>query len=172
MRVAKECPCSESSALAGGTEIPRLSDEFASLNSIVEKEIFLRKEPDIILGYLDVTRNPTAGKVLQHCKCKIELFRQSLGGAVCVFKIGYCSNPSQRFVSYREANFVSMLLLHVTPCRGTVQMLEAALIDSYRDVAGCRNEKPGGEGPGHVQVSHFYVYVVGARADLPCPIGG
>ncbi|CAE7226882.1 unnamed protein product, partial [Symbiodinium sp. CCMP2456] len=45
-------------------------------------------------------------------------------------------------------------------------MLEAALIEIHSRILGCRNEKPGGEGPGQLNsnASHFYVYVVG----VPC----
>ena len=164
------CASPAVNALAGGTEP---SEDFESLQTVSEKEAQLQRDPHMVVGYLDVTAaNPTAGKVLQHCKRKLDLFRKSLGGAVCVFKIGYCSDPCKRFMSYKQANFSSMMLLHVTPCKGIAQMLEAALIDASLKIQGCRNEKPGGEGPGHVQVSHFYVYVVGARADLPKPIGG
>ena len=176
--LSKACPdAAASNALAGDIELATLGGEceFGTLQTRVEKDAsILERDPRIVTGYLDTAaaRNPPAGKVLQHCKRKVESFRQSLGGAVCVFKIGYCSNPPERFQSYKEANFCSMMLLHVTPCRSVAQMLEAALIDSHWHISGCRNEQPGGEGPAHVQASHFYVYVVGARADLPFPIGG
>ena len=115
---------------------------------------------------------PTAGTVLQHCKRQVELFRTSLGGAVAVFKIGYTSNPVRRFVSYRKHNFATMRLLHTTENRGVAEMLEAALIDVFKNIRGCRNDKPGGEGPGHVVAADYYVYIVGARADQAKPIGG
>ena len=117
-------------------------------------------------------RTPSAGTVLQHCKRKAHLFRSSMGAAVCVFKIGFTSNPIQRFVSYRLANFSHMCLLHVTACKNTAAMLEAALIDVFWNISGCRNQNPGGEGPGHLQAPLFYVYMVGARADVAVPIGG
>ena len=146
--------------------------EFELWDSLPDKESTL-KSSNIALAYLSTRpTSPNAGKVLRHCKRQLELFRSGLGGSVCVFKIGYCSNPPQRFKAYELANFTHMMLLHVTSCKGTAQMLEAALIDSHRDILGCRNESPGGEGPRHVQASHFFVYVVGARADKMVPIGG
>ena len=172
--LAKACPHSAvPDAVAEDIELPTLADEFGTLQSLAAKEAFLRRDSQMIIGYLDTAAaSPSAGKVLQHCKRKVELFRQSLGGDVCVFKIGYCSNPRERFSSYKEVHLCRMMLLHVTPCKGVAQMLEAALIDSHWGILGCRNEQPGGEGPVHVKASHFYVYVVRARADLPLPIGG
>ena len=117
-------------------------------------------------------RKPTAGTVLQHCKKQVELFRASLGGAVAVFKIGYTSNPVRRFVSYHMHNFAAMRVIHTTENRGVAEMLEAALIDAFKQVRGCRNDKPGGEGPGHLIARNYYVYIVGARADEAKPIGG
>ena len=133
----------------------------------------LRKlgEP-MLLAYLDITvRKHTAGKVLQHCKNKVDGFRRLIGANVCVFKIGFTSNPIFRFRKYQELNYSSMMLLHSTTCKGTAEMLEAALIDQYQNIVGCRNIQCGGEGPGHIHAELYYVYIVGARADLPLPIG-
>ena len=153
---------------------PALSEEFESCEALLEKEAVIRRASHIRVAYLNmVSCNPTAGKVLRHCKDKCSLFLLDMGGPVCVFKIGYTSNPISRFAGYALSNFSHMMLLHVTHCRGTAQMLEAALIDSHLDIMGCRNEKLGGEGPQHhAEALHFYVYIVGARADLPRPIGG
>ena len=156
-------------------ELESLSTEFEDCETAVAKEAVILKTCDISVSCLDVVSvSPTAGKVLQHCKRKLELFRSRLGGSVCVFKIGYTTNPIRRFASYRHANFSKMNVLHCTGNKGSAEMLEAALIDRHSNILGCRNEQPGGEGPGQLNsnASHFYVYVVGARADLGIPIGG
>ena len=146
---------------------------FEACESSAEKEALMQQHPYIKIAYLKaVNCQPTAGNVLQRCKQKLERLRAELGSQICVYKIGYTSNPIQRFRSYELANFSVMLLLHVTPCRGTALMLEAALIDLHLGTPGCRNEKPGGEGGGHIEAHHFYVYVVAARADQFKPIGG
>ena len=137
----------------------------------LEKEEVMQQVCGLAIKCLP-SQNATAGVVLQHCIRKLELFRASLGSAVCVYKIGYSSNPIQRFESYQLANFTNMWVLHVTECKGTALMLEAALIAFNAGCVGCRNEKPGGEGPQHLQPEHFYVYAVGARADQCKPIGG
>ena len=155
------------------TDLADLAEDFEACDSIKDKEYVLQKACDIDIGYLDVVATqPTAGKVLQHCKKKMSQFRHCLGGAVCVFKIGYSTNPIQRFASYRNSNFSRMLLLHATDCKGVAEMLEASLIDMVLGTSGCRNEKPGGEGPPFVRSSHYFVYIVGARADQPKRIGG
>ena len=155
-------------------ELAALGEDLEACHNVLDKEALIRKTSHVTVAYLNtVSCCPTAGKVLRHCKQKCSLFRSELGGSVCVFKIGYTSNPLKRFASYCLSNFSRMMLLHVTECRGAAQMLEAALIDAHLDILGCRNEKLGGEGPTHhVQAAHFYVYIVGARADLPRPIGG
>ena len=150
-----------------------LSEEFESCECISSKELVLQKlgEP-MLLSYLDMAvRNHAAGKILQHCKNKVDAFRRRIGANVCVFKIGFTSNPIFRFRKYQELNYSSMMLLHVTTCKGTAEMLEAALIDQHHSLVGCRNIQLGGEGPGHIRAEHYYVYIVGARADLPLPIG-
>ena len=163
-----------SSCAGAAPELAVLAEEFEACRDVLDKEALIRRTGDVTVAYLNtVSCCPTAGKVLRHCKQKCGLFRSELGGSVCVFKIGYTSNPLKRFASYCLSNFSRMMLLHVTECRGTAQMLEAALIDAHVDVMGCRNEKLGGEGPPHnAEALHFYVYIVGARADLPKPIGG
>ena len=161
------------SSMVAGTTSCSPCEPFEACESIVQKEDFIQQYPKITIGYMKAAAcQPTAGNVLQHCKQKLERLRAELGCQVCVYKIGYTSNPIQRFRSYELANFSVMLLLHVTPCKGTALMLEAALIDLHMGTPGCRNEKPGGEGGGHIEAYHFYVYVVAARADQFKPIGG
>ena len=155
-----------------GEALESLSRDFEVCENLADKEAVILRANGISISYICTrTRNPTAGTVLQHCKRKAAQFRTSLGIAVCVFKIGFTSNPVFRFQKYRNLNYSDMSLLHVTPCKGTAEMLEAALIDQHMGLNGCRNEQFGGEGPGHIQAGHYYVYIVGARADLLIPIG-
>lgn len=168
------CFCKDPSWLRSADAVARLSTEFEECESLRSKAAVIAKTDCIQIGYLDIItklRSPTAGIVLQHCKDRIQRFRTDVGFMVCVYKIGFTSNPIFRFAKYSEVNYSRMLLLHVTQCKGTAQMLEAALIDRHLGETGCRNEQPGGEGPGHISASYYYVYVVGARADLPLPIG-
>ena len=168
------CLCKDPSWLRSADSVATLSTEFEECLSLRSKAAVIAKTDCIQIGYLDVItkqRTPTAGIVLRHCKDRIQRFRADVGFNVCVFKIGFTSNPIFRFAKYSELNYSRMLLIHVTQCKGTAQMLEAALIDRHLGDTGCRNEQPGGEGPGHISASYYYVYVVGARADLPLPIG-
>ena len=155
-----------------GQALESLSREFEVCEDVVEKEAIILRAKGISIGYIATNRrNPTAGTVLQHCKRKAKQFRIFVGVTVCVFKIGFTSNPIFRFSKYRGLNYSDMCLLHVTPCKATAEMLEAALIDQHMGLSGCRNESFGGEGPGHIQAAHYYVYIVGARADQLKPIG-
>ena len=145
---------------------------FEACDSTLGREAVLAKVDGITIGYLNMRlRNPNAGTVFQHCKAKVQQFRARIGMQVCVFKLGYTTNPVFRFYKYQLLNYSSMTLLHVTPCKGSAQMLEAALIDQYLGLSGCRNEQFGGEGPGHIDADDYYVYIVGARADQAKPIG-
>ena len=150
-----------------------LAADFLQAATLEQKEYVMSCVTGITAGYVSMKKTrPTAGSVLQHCKQRILRFLHTIGSGLCVFKIGYTSNPLIRFQSYASANFSVMELLHVTDTKGVAEMLEAALIDQFMTVTGCRNEKPGGEGPGHVQASHYFVYIVGARADQAKRIGG
>ena len=149
-----------------------LAADFLQAETLEQKEYIVSCLHGITGSYLRQKTCPTAGTVLQHCKQRIHSFLRTIGAGLCVFKIGYTSNPLIRLQSYAIANFSAMELLHVTNTKGVAEMLEAALIDHFKAVTGCRNDKPGGEGPGHVQASHYYVYIVGARADQAKRIGG
>ena len=152
--------------------VASLSRDFEACEFTWEKESIILKAKSIDVRYLDMrSRKPNAGTVLQHCKAKALQFRKVMGLQVCVFKIGYTSNPIFRFRKYELLNYSRMALLHVTSCKGAAEMLEAALIDQHIGLSGCRNEQLGGEGPGHIQAPDYYVYIVGARADQAKPIG-
>ena len=108
----------------------------------------------------------TAGTILQRCMMKVEAFRMNMTYSLCVFKIGMTTNPLLRFHFYAKGNYSHMSLLHVTNNIGVAQMLEAALIQAHMSERQCRNEKLGGDGPPTNQDGHFFVYIVGARADV------
>lgn len=89
-----------------------------------------------------------------------------MGKRLCVFKLGLTSDPVLRWKFYQEDNYTHMAILHVSTNFGLIQMLEAALIASWIEEKGCRNQKYGGEGPPVSKEKQFhFVYVVGARAD-------
>ena len=149
-----------------------LAADFIQCETLPEKEEVLTRVEGIAIKYIDpCKRSPSAGTVLQHCKNRVHVFRSRIGCNVCVFKLGFTTNPLVRFQSYVSVNYSAMELLHVTTDKGSAEMLEAALIDSHCQIRGCRNDKPGGEGPGNLRAGHYYVYVVGARADQPKRIG-
>ena len=117
----------------------------------------------------------TCGKILEHSKRQITAFREHIGISICVFKIGVTANPAQRFMDYLHKNFTEMWVVYRGPDLGLVHMLEAALIDMFHQVSGCRNAaRSGGEG-GLNRKEHlgppFYVYITGGRADQPKRVG-
>ena len=122
----------------------------------------------ILISYLDESQRSkcTAGTILQRCMMKIEAFRMNMNRSLCVFKIGMTANPLLRFHFYAKGNYSHMSLLHVTKNIGVAQMLEAALIQTHMAEKQCRNEKLGGDGPPTNQDGHYFVYIVGARADV------
>ena len=147
---------------------------FDECESLQQKHEVLRQSP-IEVDYMPIssTIQPTAGHILQYCKQKIQSFRASVGDNVCVYKVGLTTNPLRRSTWYVQLNYTRMArmsLLHATRCQGTAEMLEAALIDNHMGRTGCRNQRSGGEG-GVAGANAYYVYIVGARADIPKPIG-
>ena len=113
-----------------------------------------------------------SGKLLGHCVQKIMQLRRNLGGLpLCVYKIGITSDPNQRWRSYREQRFTSMLCVHATNNLSVVEHLEAALILTFSvDTQGSlRNINTGGEGMrlkgGEARFAPpYFVYCVGADA--------
>ena len=113
--------------------------------------------------------SPTCGKILLHSKQQVNAFREMMGISICVFKIGISVNPAQRFISYLDVNFQVMWVIYQGPDIGLVHMLEAALIDEFHPVSGCRNAAhSGGEG-GLNERCHlgppYFVYITGGKAD-------
>lgn len=86
-----------------------------------------------------------AGATLQHAKGVVGELLDHLGPAV--FKIGITATPLARWRYYEKEGYQQFHLLHVAEEATTVQMLEAALIDAFKDRPGCRNIARGGEGP-------------------------
>ena len=110
--------------------------------------------------------------ILLHCKRQIDAVRVAYGGDSSVFKIGVTSAPVARFDAYLDENFDAMTLIHISESYHLTYMLEAALIQSYNHVSGCRNENLGGDGPMHTFPPPYYAYVVAARGDGRLRIGG
>lgn len=114
-------------------------------------------------------QKPTCGKMLAHSKRQVSSFRESLGVALCVFKIGVTAQPVERFEDYMALNFTDMWIIFVNNDLSLIHMLEAALVSEFCTCTGCRNSPDsGGEGALNRkkhQGPPFYVYVTGGRAD-------
>jgi len=86
-----------------------------------------------------------AGSILQRVKATVEELLRA-GVEWSFFKIGITCNPISRWRAYEREGFAQLHLLHATEEPSLIQMLEAALIDTFRAQPGCRNVAPGGEG--------------------------
>ena len=111
----------------------------------------------------------TCGKILAHSRQQVALFRNHVGAALCVFKIGVTANPQERFQGFLAMNFTLMWVICKHDDLGLVHMLEAALVAEWHHCTGCRNAaNSGGEGalnrPNH-EGPPYYVYITGGRAD-------
>lgn len=104
-----------------------------------------------------------AGTALQRAKAVVEELLRASGPAV--FKIGITCSPLMRFRAYERDGYHAMHLLFASEEPGAVQMLEAALIDAFRERMGCRNKARGGEGP--VGRAPYFTYL----ALAPCGTG-
>ena len=51
------------------------------------------------------TASPTCGKLLAHCKSKVDAFREKMGVRVTIFKIGCTACPVTRFDMYKKHFF-------------------------------------------------------------------
>jgi len=111
--------------------------------------------------------------ILQHCKRQVDVVIAAHGDDVCVFKIGVTADLVYRFEHYMDENFDSMTLVHISESYHLIYMLEAALIQWYNCMSGCRNINLGGDGPMHLRrPPPYYAYVVAARGDGRLRIGG
>ena len=110
----------------------------------------------------------------------MENIRAKYGGEqLAVFKIGITQCLLVRAQYYFKGNFSEMRCIHASHSLTQIEILEAALIDHYRERAPqqCRNTLPGGEG---MRLKNgqpknpppFYVYVVAANASHPKRIVG
>ena len=113
--------------------------------------------------------NPTAGKILSHCKSKAICLREKIGIRLCIFKIGVTADPVSRFDMYRDKGFTTMWILAKSDSVDLVHMLEAALISEYHKHVGCKNkEGSGGDGALNRKPPApppYFVYISGGRAD-------
>ncbi len=112
----------------------------------------------------------SAGRSLEWCKNKIA---HVLDEGPQVFKIGITANPLHRF--YRKPNVDELnpspgyyfsrekfKCMHVVFCGSTwdeVALMEAILIQLYKDTPGNRNVRPGGEGRKMAEGPYF-TYIV------------
>ena len=113
-----------------------------------------------------------AGRLLEHCVCKVTSLRRELGGPqLCVYKIGITSDLNQRWASYKGQHFAHMMCIHASNNLSTVEHLEASLIMrfSQEKQGSFRNVSPGGEGMRKKNGTPrfpppYFVYAVGANA--------
>ena len=115
---------------------------------------------------LRLCRRPGAGAVLTHCIAVITQLTQKPGTAGVVFKIGVCKTPAFRWSNaaygykHDADHYREMLVLAETRSSEAAGFLEAALIERFQSVPGCRNDARGGDGLKCLtEVSH-YIYVV------------
>lgn len=114
-----------------------------------------------------------SGQILHHCVGAVHGVRQKTGGQrLCVYKLGITSDLSNRWPSYQKAGFTTMVCIHTSMSLASIEMLEAALIHSFKhELEGAlRNVNKGGEGMrkkcGKPRFSPpYFMYVVAARAD-------
>ena len=108
--------------------------------------------------------------VLQRCLWRIAAWGAAL--KVCIFKVGIAYDPKHRwgnddFGYATEQTWMFMDVLHCGPA-GECRALEIDLIARLIAMAGCYNEKPGGEGisanSSGVPVMPCYCYCVFAPA--------
>ena len=118
---------------------------------------------------------PICGKILLHCKNKVDSFREQMGLRITVFKLGCTSCPIQRFELYQQKNFQKMWILATSDSVDLNHMLEAALISEYHKHVGCRNkEGSGGDGALNRKPPApppYFVYIAGGRADQSKRVG-
>ena len=112
---------------------------------------------------------PTCGRLLAHCKDKVNAFREKMGVKLTIFKIGCTACPVTRFDMYRKQNFSTMWVLATSDSIDLIHMLEAALISEYHKHVGCKN-KAGSGGDGALNRKPpadppYFVYIAGGRAD-------
>jgi hypothetical protein len=109
----------------------------------------------------------TCAEIIDHSSDVFLNFRDSFGGATCIFKFGITSDPLRRWGFYRADGYERMVVILMSAKVGGVEMLEAHLISKYGHIMGCRNVALGGEGNIGRFPPPYFVYIVGARADRP-----
>jgi hypothetical protein len=99
-----------------------------------------------------------ASIVIEKCIGMIEHLRWKCKNLL-VFKIGLCTEPSQRWKLYdKEDRYSSMRVLYHGQA-GACAFLGSALIKHFEGVQGCDNIAKGGEGCSNLAIDR-YVYVV------------
>lgn len=106
---------------------------------------------------------------------QVECIRRKYGGEdLAVFKIGITQCLELRAQYYFKGNFSEMRCIHASQCLAQIEVLEASLIDHFKEKAPtpCRNNSAGGEG---MRLRNgkprnpppYYLYVVAANAAQP-----
>jgi len=141
-------------------------------------DVLAKDNIDVMLMKRKVTANYVyTGALYAHAESVCNYLLQRVGGpGLAVFKIGISANIIERWAWYKKENFQSMIVLCVSQDLSAVEGLEAFLIRLFRHHAGCRNEKPGGEGmrkeEGKARSPPPYLcYIVGAPANIMKRIG-
>lgn len=110
----------------------------------------------------------SSGQSLAFCRRVIE---NILSRGPHVYKIGVTANPLYRFYKrptldspspgyyYSREKYKTMYIIYSAATFGEAALMEAVLIEGHRNMPGCRNENPGGEGRKADQ-GPFFTYVV------------
>ena len=106
---------------------------------------------------------------------QVERIRLKYGGPeLTVFKIGITQCLEIRAHYYFKGNFSEMRCVHASQSLAQIEVLEASLIDYFREKAPtqCRNVSAGGEGMRRKDGKPknkppFFLYVVAANASQP-----
>ena len=167
---------SQPQAELGQTSASNFADEAESDQTIVSDNNFLDPVPleynweSVLKTGIQVATpgfRKTCLEIVQHSSDVFNSFRDSFGGATCVFKFGITCDPVRRMEFYKRDGYQRMIVILMSAKVCGVEMLEAFLISKYGHIMGCRNVALGGEGNLGRFPPPFFVYIVGARADRP-----
>lgn len=107
----------------------------------------------------NLPKSRNAGNVLDHAT---QLVQDIVGQGPTIFKIGITADPAHRWgnANYgyqhdRDA-YQQMLVFSEADSAGAA-MLEASLINMFKNTSGCRNTAPGGEGVRHGCTTFTYI---------------
>ena len=113
----------------------------------------------------------TEVNIFRHVENSLASIKAAHGFNLCVFKIGISSDPAERAIHYFENGFKRYYLIHISESASVIEHLEERLIAMSKDVLGCRNERPGGEGRMRSRPPPYFLYIAAACAAQREPIG-